>query len=120
MKKIFCLFFTALLFLTACGESAQTKSQIDEAKIYLFYSNSCSHCHDAMAYINQKYPDLEMVKVNIATPSGYELLFKCAEKFKLGSRVGTPLFCMGNRYIMGWAPEYQAKFDAYVKPYLKK
>ena len=56
--------------------------------------------------------------VNVANAGGYELLVKCARKFKLGNQIETPLLCMGDNYLMGWAPEYETKFDSYVKPYL--
>lgn len=122
MKKLLCLFtLVVVLFASACGKAEEeSNTQLLEAgKIYFFYSNGCSHCHDALEYINKKYSDLKMTMVNVENPAGYELLLDCAEKFKLGSRVGTPLFCMDDKHLMGWAPEYEKQFDELVKPYLK-
>lgn len=122
MKKLLCLFtLVVVLFASACGKAEEeSNTQLLEAgKIYFFYSNGCPHCHDALEYINKKYLDLKMTMVNVENPAGYELLFDCAEKFKLGSRVGTPLFCMDDKHLMGWAPEYEKQFDELVKPYLK-
>lgn len=111
------MLLAACVCLGACHNQPDNKLYADE--IYFFYQTTCPHCHHAQAYIDQKYPDLKMVSVNIADKNGFELFAKCAKKFKLGNKVGTPLFCMGDKYLMGWAPEYEATFDAYVKPFLK-
>ena len=93
MKKLLSAVLVAAAFcLGGCAE----KSAIQSDKIYFFYSETCPHCHDAEAY----------------------LFVKCAEKFNLGQRIGTPLFCMGDNYLMGWAPEYENRFDAYARPFL--
>ena len=40
----------------------------------------------------------------------------CAEKFDLPqNRLGTPLICMGNNYILGWSEKAPATFEAYLK-----
>ncbi len=117
MKKLLTLLLLLPILTTAC----QTKdTEINPDKIYLFYSTGCPHCHHAMQYINAKHPDLPLTKVNIAEKSGYDLFLRCAAKFNLGSRIGTPLFCMGDEYIMGWAPEYERRFDIYARPYQKR
>lgn len=118
MKKFLYVIFAAVILLSGC-EKKPSGDELAADKIYFFYSNSCPHCHDALAYINKKYPGLEMSMVNVGNQEGYELLFKCAEKFKLGRNIGTPLFCMGDNYLMGWSDEYEAKFDDYAKAYLK-
>lgn len=118
MRKIFCLLL--LLMLTAaCKEPpAKTDSTLADNKIYFFYYNECPYCHDALDYLTQKYPNLKVTMVNIHNPGGYELLLRCAKKFKLGNNVGTPLFCMGDRYLMGWSPQSPRQFDRYVQPFL--
>ena len=102
MKKLLALFLLLPLFTAGCKNS---DTDIRPDKVYFFYSDTCPHCHDALDYINQKYPDL---------------FTRCAAKFKLGRRIGTPLFCMGDNYIMGWAPQYQSRFDNYIKPFLRQ
>ncbi len=47
-------------------------------------------------------------------------MVKCARKFNLGDRIGTPLFCMGRKHLMGWAPQNERKFDMYVRPFVKE
>ena len=130
MRSIVYASLVAVLMLTGCEkaadkQSAETKATTQDVsqqllnpdKIYFFYSNTCPHCHDALEYLNSKYPDLELTMVNVGTPGGYNLLIESARKFNLGNMIGTPLFVMGNNHLMGWAPEYEAKFDAYVKEF---
>lgn len=104
-----------------CEKSAEIKTaqELANNKIYFFYYNECPYCHEAMDYMNAKYPNLPVTMVNIYNNGGYELFEKCAQKFKLGRQVGTPLFCMGDNYLMGWSPVNQARFDEYAKPFLK-
>lgn len=131
MKKLVCLLTAMVIGLCACGDDSTSttssaaeketvaQDEIRTDEIYFFFSNGCPHCHEALTYINAKYPNLKMAMVNVANPEGYTLFVKCAQKFKLGNRIGTPLFCMGDNYLMGWADEYAPKFDAYVKPFLE-
>ena len=69
--------------------------------------------------MQKNYPNLAMERLNVRTKHGYNLFVKCVNKFDLGNEVGTPLFCMGKNYLMGWDTSYQAKFDEYVKPFIK-
>ena len=77
------------------------------------------NCRDAIDYIDRQYPNLNMAMVNIHVGNGFELFKACGEKFRLGNSIGTPLFCMGDKYLMGWSENNARKFDEYVKPYLK-
>ncbi len=120
MKKILLIIAAVFSLLTACKEHQPiTTEEIAADKIYLFYSNSCPHCHDALKYINQNHPDLQITMVNVANRQGYELFIKCAEKFNLGRQIGTPLFCMGNHHLMGWSPNIARQFDSLVSNFTK-
>lgn len=121
MKRILFSLICILGLISACKEHTPTSTaELSADKIYLFYSNSCPHCHDAISYLKEHHPNLKLNMENVSTPKGYELLFKCAEKFNLGNRIGTPLFCMGDKYIMGWSEKNASLFEEYVKPYLNK
>ncbi len=116
MKKLFLGILMAFaVFTTACSKG----DGLSDDKVYFFYSETCPHCHDAQAYISKTYPNLKMERVDVATPEGYNLFLTCAKKFNLGNMIGTPLFCMGDKHMMGWAPAFEKKFDAYVKPFLE-
>ena len=117
MKKLITTLVVAMFALTGCNEEA---SEIKNDTAYLFYSQGCPHCHEAREYISKKYPDLEIKKMDVATSKGKEMLFACANKFKLGTNIGVPLFCLGDKHLMGWSDSYKIKFDAYIRPFLKK
>lgn len=130
MKKIIgALLGINLMFLGACGQDSSNPREAEKAineeeglredKIYFFYAMGCPHCHDALEYIKAKYPNLAMESKNVASRDGYELFLECADKFDLGNQIGTPLFCMGKSYIMGWGKSSGAQFDEQVKPYIK-
>ena len=120
MKKIILSLIAAFSFLTACQDSSHiTTEEISPNKMYLFYSNSCPHCHSALDYINQNHPDAKITMVNIANRQGYDLFLKCAQKFNLGKRIGTPLFCLGDNYMMGWSSENAKVFDNMVHQFNK-
>lgn len=110
MKKLLCLMLVGVLGLVGC----EKKSQPDPDKIYLFYSQQCPHCHDAIEYISQKYPDLQIEMLDIAQEKERRMLFDFAENFKLGDRIGTPFFVMYGYPMMGWSPEKATQFDRYV------
>lgn len=114
MKLISALPAAILIFaLPAWAENV-----LESDKIYNFYQPSCPHCHEAINYINAKYPNVKMELVNITSGhDNYNLFMQCAKKFRLGREIGTPLFCMGNQYIMGWSQQQQEEFDEYVKDF---
>ncbi len=118
MKKILLMLAAVFSLLTACKEHQPvTTEEIANDKIYLFYANTCPHCHDALKYLNQNHPVLPVTMVNVANRHGYELFIKCARKFNLGRQIGTPLFCIGNHYLMGWSPNKALEFDRLVKQF---
>ena len=116
MQKYLILLILPILLL---GCSAQTNN-LDPEKLYFFYSDTCPHCHDALQYIDSAYPNLKMSMVNVTNNTGLELLLRCARKFKLGNSVGTPLFCLKDKYVMGWSAQNQKLFDELVKTYTAK
>ncbi len=122
MKKfLISLFCGVLSLLSACGDSGKNVTQLSADEIYFFYQNTCPHCHDAARYIKAKYPDLEVVSLDVKLPGNMRLFEKAVRKYKIdGSRAGTPLICMGDKYIMGWSKADEHQFEVYVKPYLKK
>ena len=110
------------MFLTACDNNAKDVNDvvISENEIYFFYSNGCSHCHHALEYMNKKHPELNINMVDVAERSGYNLFKECAEKHNLGNQLGTPLFCMGDKSLMGWGGQSSKIFDEYAAPFYKK
>lgn len=119
MQKFTFTLFALMIFLCSCDSKTKEVSALSEDKIYFFYYNECPYCHNAIEYIDKKYPELNMAMVNIYVGNGFELFKECGQKFNLGNSIGTPLFCMGNKYLMGWSETNAQKFDKYVQPFLK-
>ena len=117
MKKFIKTILLSIFVLAGCS---QETASIENNKAYLFYSQTCPHCHEARKYIGDKYPDANLIQVDVGTEKGKKMLFECAKRFNLGSNIGVPLFCMGENHLMGWSDNYKIKFDAYIRPYLKK
>ena len=119
MRKITFSLFALVIFLCGCDSKTKEVSPLSEDKIYFFYYNECPYCHKAIEYIDKKYPNLNMAMVNIYVGNGFELFKKCGQKFNLGNNIGTPLFCMGDKFLMGWSDANAQRFDEYVQPFLK-
>ncbi len=124
MKKIL-LFIVALFVFIAWEfgykESAVSAELIAPNEIYVFTQKTCSHCQSAEKYLKDRYPDLKVHMKDIAEPKNRMMFFACAAKFKLNKyTVGTPLFCMGDHYVLGWSFEEQQQFDTYVQDFLPK
>ena len=117
-KLLSCLF--VLFVVSGCDASKKTDADIQNDKIYFFYYEKCVYCHQALDYIKKKYPNLTYEYVDVYQEDGFKLFEKCGNKFNLGRNIGTPLFCMGDKHIMGWSDISAQKFDEYVKPFLKK
>ncbi len=116
MKKFFYLFIA--VFLSIVGQS-QAEDEISSDKIYFFTYKGCPYCQRADEYINKIHPNLNIEKIDIYKPGGMYLFKKCAEKFNLGRNIGTPLFCMGNDYIMGWSEDNQKRFNELSVHFIK-
>ncbi len=110
----------ALLILTTFIIVSCAKAQISDDKIYLFYSQNCGYCHVAMKDIATKYPKLELELVDVAKRDGYQKMIACAKKHDLGNRIGTPLFCIGDNYMMGWSNNSIETFGKFAQPLMKQ
>ena len=124
MKKIILVFvavFTVLVWGFGHKTSAKSDEVISDNEIYVFIQKGCSHCLAAEKYLKEKQPDLKVQLKDIAEPENLKLFFACGSKFKLNkATMGTPLFCMGKNYILGWSFEEQQKFETYVQDFLQK
>ena len=126
LKIFYCLtVLCALIGVSGCdgnkkeGASASQMVALQDNEIYFFYYDECPYCHDAIGYIKEKHPNLKMSMQDVKTKEGMALFEKCAEKFGLGDNVGTPLFCIGGTYIMGWSEQNAVLFEEAIEPFLK-
>ncbi len=108
-----------VLVLVLFGFNATADDELAADKIYFFTHNGCPYCETAEEYIAQNMADAAIETVSIDKPGGMFLFRKCVQKFKLGREVGTPLFCMGDDYLMGWSEENQKRFAELRKKFGK-
>lgn len=123
MKKLL-LNLILVLFISTFARAQMTpiyqSDKIDNDVIYFFTKDDCRYCNHAATYISLKYPTLKIEFKDIAKKENIELMINCAEKFQLGKRkLGTPLICMGQNYILGWSPQDEKKFDDYLLNFQK-
>ncbi|MBQ3696014.1 MAG: hypothetical protein II938_03495 [Alphaproteobacteria bacterium] len=117
MLKIFRVLAVLVLFLSgACF--AGVEKLLPENEVIVFTQATCSHCWAAEDYIKENYPNLTVQWREVSDAKNWQLFLACAAKFKLDrSKLGTPLFCMGPHYIMGWGRSERKQFDEYVKDF---
>ena len=119
ISAVLSLICTIVFFATQAPASLD--GMIPDDEIFVFTQKRCPHCHTAEAYLKEAYPDLQVQIKEISRRENMKLFFACGKKFNLDrSQMGTPLFCMGDNYVMGWSPAEQMKFDAYVQKFLPK
>ena len=122
MKKIFfgCLVTFCLWLSVGKKTQALPASELKTDEIYVFVRQGCMHCEAAKKDVIKKYPDLKIQWRDVMSRYNRDLAIVCAEKFKLDkSQLGTPLFCMGDHYLLGWNKEIRKQFDEYVAEFLK-
>ena len=95
-----------VVYLGACDKNVADCSD----KIYLFWQQGCSHCHHAIDFIDEKYPNLPVEKLDLAKESSRAKLIQIAHKYHLSDQIGTPLFVFDGEVMMGWSPSVQEKF----------
>ena len=118
MKKFLFALMVGLLFWGRVAV-AESENDLSPNEIYIFTQSTCSHCHAALRYLEKNYPDLKVRNMDISNAKNAILFYRCAAKFKVEStHLGTPLFCMGSHYILGWGSDEQKQFESYVKEFL--
>lgn len=99
---------------TTAAAPAETPKLADN-RVYVMYVDTCPMCAEALKYINGKYADnAVVVKADLNTAAGKELLSACREKFGFKDVV-IPLMCSKSGYSMGWSQAMSAKLDEYIK-----
>ena len=105
----------ALTLLSAPAEARRKKEPVlENNKAYVFYLKSCPMCRKALKHIDERYlsrPDV--VRVDLAREEGRALLQQCVQKFGIKGVV-IPVFCIGDKYFMGWSGKAAAALDSYI------
>lgn len=94
----------------------------DEITLYLFHGDGCPHCaaeQDYLEEIQEKYPELEIIKYEVwYNYENAELLEKVEEKFKI-KRSGVPTTVIGNTVISGYNESLSGKIERAIKYYME-
>lgn len=85
----------------------------DQVQIYLFWSSSCTHCHDLLDFLNdilEEYKDkFKMRSYEVSTNAdNSELHEEVVDYFKLG-KYGVPLLVVGESTFYGFSESTESK-----------
>ena len=103
MKKIKYIF----LFILSClfilpSINAEEKKQVN---VYLFHSNTCSHCKAEIEFLNEIQKEYENLKINLYeindVKENKELMIKIKEKLNIDSPM-VPFTVIGDYYYIGY------------------
>ena len=111
MKKILIVLITVLSFVLISPVEAKInlpeKTDHEKVKVYLFWSSTCSNCHNLIKYFSNKYQDytdyFEIVTYQVNNNQNNSSLAN-----KIANQVGenpgyVPLVIIGNTYhVLGW------------------
>lgn len=116
MKHFFSILF--VVFVVA-GAWWITKSEpLPKDRIVIFTQQSCSHCHEALAFINSKikprYPQIAIDIRDISEKKRLNQLRSLARQEKWDN-VGTPVIVIGDAKIMGWSALKEMQLMTAVK-----
>lgn len=102
------------------ASGCKEKETFKQNTVYLFWQDGCVHCHEALAHIQQKHPNMNIEMLNIAQKASRQKLIQAMQEFNLSNQIGTPLFVMNKEVLMGWSNKTREKFDAKAPMFQKK
>ncbi len=125
MKKIYsflklCVVLLGLVAGCFSINACQKKETFKQNTVYLFWQDGCIHCHEALAHIQQKHPNMNIEMLNIAQAEARQKLIQAVKEFNLSNQIGTPLFVMDKEVLIGWSSATRQKFDAKAPLFQKK
>ncbi len=135
MKKMFKIFLLFFIFLLPCCTLAKGEikdnykdkvldiTQVKEdGKIhfYLFYSQTCPHCHKERSFINDQLKNIYKDKVVFYEyeVSKYNRLYESVSSYYGYTGEGIPLTIIGDKYYVGFGDSMKSilvsKLDSYI------
>ncbi|HQP08387.1 MAG TPA: glutaredoxin domain-containing protein [Anaerolineaceae bacterium] len=114
----FLLLVTVLaLSFTVQQAFAQTPEPQHPVAVYLFYGEGCPHCAKAKPFLEslaEKYPELNFKSFEVYYDEVNQAFFvEMAEKYGL-EQMYVPTMFIGEKYLVGYADEYQPNIEAEV------
>lgn len=117
MKKWIFLFVFSLSVLTLFG--CDKKEEFKENTVYMFWQPGCSHCHHAIDFFKSEGSDIKIEMFDVSKEEGNRKLLIAMKLFNLGNQIGTPLFIMNGKHVMGWSEKIEGSFKE-IDPVFKK
>lgn len=108
IKKTFFLFLF-VLFIFSNNAFAQDNA-VETVDIYLFYKETCPHCHAEQEFLNKFIESDGRVRLNkfevTEDKDNRELFEEVIDRFDIpNNSLGVPLTVIGNKYFIGWLNE---------------
>lgn len=119
MKKVIKLLILAFFFLLPFNVFGLEEEKV---KLYLFYGDGCPHCADEKEFLNDiedKYPNLEIIKYEVWYNDENSLLLDKLEKELKITRSGVPTTIIGEEVIVGYNYATGSKIERAINYYLE-
>ena len=117
MKKIISCFILGFFLLFPFSTKALTN---DKVTLYFFHGDGCPHCAEEEVFlesIEEKYPDLNIVKYEVwYNDENAELLSQVEEAFSI-TRSGVPTNVIGSTVISGYSEAVGSKITRAIEYY---
>lgn len=87
-----------------------------ETTMYLFYSDSCPHCHDMLGFTNameEKYPDFKVKAFEMGDQNNQNLLFGMLEQYGEEYQ-GVPTYFFNGEYGVGYADSMSEGLESQI------
>ena len=119
MKKVIKLLILAFFFLLPFNVFGLEEEKV---KLYLFYGDGCPHCADEKEFldsIDDKYPNLEIIKNEVWYNDENSLLLDKLERELKITRSGVPTTIIGEEVIVGYNYATGSKIERAINYYLE-
>lgn len=114
MKKYFLFILLCLITFLPIDINAEEK-----VRLYLFHSNSCPHCADEKAFLEEikdKYDYLEIYKFEVGEQETLDLLYKVFEKLDFSTNT-VPITVIGSKHFIGYNDNTGYQIEDTIKYY---
>jgi len=114
MKKYFLFILLCLITFLPIDIKAEEK-----VRLYLFHSNSCPHCADEKAFLEEikdKYDYLEIYKFEVGEQETLDLLYEVFEKLDFSTNK-VPITVIGSKHFIGYNDNTSYQIEDTIKYY---
>lgn len=114
IKKIFIILIFSLLFSTSAFAADQP------VDLYLFFSQTCPHCHDEIKFLSElqpRYPNLVVSKFDVSQQDTIALLEKVSQKITDIDTRYVPITVIGSKSFTGFSDSIAVDIEQAVTDY---